>query len=166
MIAAPHPRRDGLSRLLVVLAALLGMLLLQNAHCTAGMAMGMPMTPDMPMTVGLTGDSAGQPAGPSTDRLDSHGTDASSAFVAEAPGAVTTDTAADTPALRDHPQASGPGIGMACLAMFLALLSLLALRYLHAPRPWIRTSLPTPAHRLIAALPRPLSLAELCVLRT
>ncbi|MFE3758170.1 hypothetical protein ACFXO9_28025 [Nocardia tengchongensis] len=162
MIAAPHPRRDGLSRLLVVLAALLGMLLLQNAHCTAGMAMGMPMTPDMPMTVGLTGDSAG----PSMDRLDSHSTDTSSAFVAEAPGAVTSDTAADTPALPDHPRASGPGIGMACLAMFLALLSLLALRYLHAPRPWIRTSLPTPAHRLIAALPRPLSLAELCVLRT
>ncbi|MFI7190038.1 hypothetical protein ACIBQ0_09915 [Nocardia nova] len=153
MIAAPPAlRRAGLARLVVVLAALLGMLAIQNTHCTAGSAMGTSMT--AAASIVSPGDcGAMHQAADSVANAHQH--DA----VAVADSGITARADHASPMLACD-------IAMACLAVFLALLTVLAVapqlvgRVRADSQRAVRRQCPVPA------VPRPPSLAELCILRT
>lgn len=145
----PAPRRTGIARLVLVLAALAGIALLQNAHCPAGMAMAAPASMSAVACAGVQ----------SAADHDIHMPD---------PGDSVVQAAVVSPEVSsDH---SGPalptGIAMACLAVFLALLAALALPRLSGHAYTLLLSLPLRGPRPRSVPPRPPSLAELCVLRT
>ncbi|GAD87046.1 MULTISPECIES: hypothetical protein [Nocardia] len=159
MIAAlPQRRRAGFLRLAVMLAALVGVALIQGAQCHAASMAG--------MTMPTIGTFATGPCGPITadaDPGDHH--DTAAAPIQDQPTVIADDLMA---APDDHQTEAAPaaGLAMACLAVFLALLTVLAIagslrralligRYHQPPSPVLRS-----------VLPRPPSLAELCILRT
>lgn len=156
MIAVPLAlRRAGFARLVVVLAALLGMLAIQNTHCTTGSAMaamGTSMTASASIDASSDCGAMHQTIDPT---VSAHHHDAEA--VADPASAASTDHA--SPMLPCD-------IAMACLAVFLALLTVLAVipallrRMPVDPLRAVRGRCPVPA------VPRPPRLAELCILRT
>ncbi|GAD83339.1 hypothetical protein NCAST_19_00410 [Nocardia asteroides NBRC 15531] len=152
--APPATHRTGLLRLVVVLAAMVGIALIQSGHCQAAASMDMSMASSF-TTVGPCG-----PAHTGTDQNAIHpGHDQGAEMVQVESASVTAGS--------EHAQPAVPAaIVMACLAVFLALLAGMALPR-HLGRVYsIRTPLPLDGPEPASVLPRPPSLAELCVLRT
>lgn len=150
MIASTASQRAGLLRLAVVLAALVGIALIQSGHCQAGATMEMSTGSSM-TSVAAEADSA-------------HPVEHQSRTESVA-SAAAVNNAVEQLGEDDRPVAPA-GIMMACLAMFLALSAAVAL--LRRPGSGWRGSHPIPTERLLSGSvpPRPPSLAELCVLRT
>lgn len=149
MVVRPALRRVGAGRLLVVAAVLLGMFLLQNAHCAAESG----PAPTFRIMINSEGNCVAM----------SHvGDDATPASAA---GAGIVRAAVNTV----HAKAPHPAVQvtMACLAVFLALLT--ALAALLPPFGFAlrsRSFPPVIFHRPGRVLPRALTLSQLCVLRT
>jgi len=145
-------RRVGVGRLLVVAAALLGMFLLQNAHCAADG--GGSMAPAFRIMINSDGDCVAM----------SHVGQDATAAPAHGEGIVhAAVTAPHVMADRMHPAGQ---VTMACLAVFLALMTALAVLSPIGSALRVRISSPVRLHRPTCALPRALTLAQLCVLRT
>ncbi|MGN2642147.1 MULTISPECIES: hypothetical protein [Nocardia] len=152
--ATPAVRRAGLLRLVVVLAALVGIALIGSGHCRAAAPM------DMSMTASATAAGHCGPAQTGADQSMNHADHDQGAVMVKASAASVT-------AGSDHSQPVAPAaIVMACLAVFLALLAGVALLRHHGRAHAIRIPLPLAGPEPRTVLLRPPSLAELCVLRT
>lgn len=158
IVAPPTLRRAGLVRLLVVVAALVGITLIQNAHCPA-MAMGMPMS-------AAAGMNAGECAVVSAGEVpDGHGYDHGHPSEKDAATHATATVGLGS-AVDESGSMLPAGIAMACLAVFLALIVALAVpRRIERAFVFLRSPLRTGV-RPRTAPPRPPDLSELCVLRT
>ncbi|WP_157227403.1 MULTISPECIES: hypothetical protein [Nocardia] len=150
----PAVRRAGILRLVVVLAALVGIALIQSGHCQASAPM------DMSMTAAAAAAGHCGPAQAGADQGMNHADHDHGAVMFQ------TDAAPVTTGSDQSPPAVPAGIVMACLAVFLALLAGVALLRSHWRACAIRLPLPLAGPEPRAVLPRPPSLAELCVLRT
>jgi hypothetical protein len=151
--APPAFRSTGVVRLVVVLAALVGLALIQSPHCSAGTAMGMPAAATATASCAACGVSQADipPA------VHQHGPADGMLQAATVVGDMGTD---------HHVPAGPAGITMACLAVFLALLAGFAALRPDGRADRTRLPLLLTSPRPRQALPRPPSLAELCVLRT
>lgn len=154
MITAPPTlRRAGLVRLLVVVAALVGIALIQNAHCPA-MAMGTPMSAST--GVDCTVIASGAVGEHGQENRHHAGIDTAVQALAVTSDGIADESGSMLPA----------GIAMACLAVFLALIVALAVpRRSERAFVFLRSPLRT-GFRPRTAPPRPPDLSELCVLRT
>ncbi|MBU3062171.1 hypothetical protein KO481_11620 [Nocardia sp. NEAU-G5] len=145
-------RRVGAGRLLVVAAVLLGMFLLQNAHCAADG--GGPTVPAVRILINSDGDCVAM----------SHIGDDATPVPAPGEGnvaavAMVSHGGGD----RTHPAGQ---VTMACLAVFLALLTAVAMLSPIRSMPRVRPCGPVNVRRPTCVLPRALTLSQLCVLRT
>ncbi|MFI7189948.1 hypothetical protein ACIBQ0_09455 [Nocardia nova] len=157
MIAVPPAVRGaGAARLLVVLAALLGILAIQNTHCSAGSAMAMGPSMTMAASTGASSDCGQMRQGATGDPM-------------VGPQQPTTVAVAEA-SMHTHADHASPAlpcdIAMACLAVFLSLLTVLAVALPMLGR--VRVHFPRPIRdlRRVSAPSRPPSLCELCILRT
>lgn len=157
MAGRVHAVRGRLARLVAVLAVLVGVALTVGLQCTDGMA--------MPMAHGASADAAMACDSPSSAVAAIHVADR--AATADMGQVAATGTAPDA-AADDGAPGSGVvgGVLATCLAVFLAVVVVLA-----ALRPgplWGAVRLLRPARvvAIRAVRPRAPTLAELCLLRT
>ncbi|WP_405139111.1 hypothetical protein [Nocardia sp. NBC_01388] len=153
--------RAAFAQLVVVLAGLVGIALVQGALCQAAMSMGgMDMAMEQPVAaVGVVVQDIGSIPVASDPILH-----VESAMQHADIGVREVVAAVDVMDGRSAPAPAG--IVMACLAVFLALLTVLAIPRRGGASYVIRSRRPGRAVRPRSALPRAPSLAELCVLRT
>ncbi|GAB2539049.1 hypothetical protein [Nocardia heshunensis] len=192
MPTAPRPHPTGVRRWLVAFLSVLGLLLLQNTHCAAMAMPGMtgptcaltrqtsshptPMRPAIKeigtqpaiLDVDALTAGSGDPIGRGTSHLASGSVDAGSFPAASAPEMVAAQVdSAMVVTVDERPAAELPaGVGLACLAVFLALLAGFAIRGVGRSAAAISLWQWPVGARARPALPRALSLAQLCVLRT
>ncbi|TLG08836.1 hypothetical protein FEK35_16805 [Nocardia cyriacigeorgica] len=152
--ALPAARRAGIARLLVVLALVAGIVAIQNAHCAAGSAM--TMKPAMTTAAALGSDGGGEMTHRAIDPA-THSGPRYAVTAAVLMPSTNAEHGAPTPAC---------DTAMACLAVSVALLVTLAIVHPALIRSRHRLPLPLRARYPVSALPRPPSLAALCVLRT
>ncbi|MGY0499394.1 hypothetical protein ACWZHB_13000 [Nocardia sp. FBN12] len=152
MSTAPVPRRTGVARLVAVLAALVGIAVLEGSPCHAAMSAGSVVMSTDHCEMGI-----GQPifvySSEAMDTPRSTGTDVEGRH----------EQTIDQPPERLSPMPAG--VMMACLAVFLALLAVLVTARLDA------TVSPLPVGHPPRTLPRRTAFSrkpsqyELCVLR-
>ncbi|MEV4158425.1 hypothetical protein AB0J48_35950 [Nocardia salmonicida] len=160
MITVSPVRRAAVLRFAVLLAALVGFAVLQGAQCHAAMAA-------MPTTMTVTAEQCGfMPASSDTGNQSSASPLPDDSMLAVQASSATEGVSAA--AAHESPASAKPtaGFAMACLAVFLTLLTILALvrRVRNALFPIGDHRIPVPV--LVSAVPRPPTLAQLCVLRT
>ncbi|MGW4632860.1 hypothetical protein [Nocardia sp. NPDC004415] len=159
MIAAPHQqRRTGFLRLAMMLAALVGVALIQGAQCHAASMAGMIMPTTGAVAAGQCG-LADDNASPG-DRHDAAG------GYEQDQHAIIADDAMTMAEDEQSGVGLAAGLAMACLAIFLAVLTVLAIAgpVQRALLGGLDPQPPIPV--LHPVLPRPPSLAQLCILRT
>ncbi|NKY34921.1 hypothetical protein HGA13_17855 [Nocardia speluncae] len=151
-VASPA-RRAGLLRLGVMLAALIGIALVQSGHCRAGDTMGMSMAGPADHSVSQVVSTPQPDASQETLHHDRG-------------AAVIPVTGALAVGVVDLGPMPPAGITMACLAMFLALLAATVHLARGSEVSLVRCAFPRSGRRFTGALPRPPNLTELCVMRT
>lgn len=142
--------RVGAGRLLVVAAVLLGMFLLQNAHCAADG--GRSTAPAFRIVINSDGDCVAM------SHLGDDATPAHGEGIVAAAATVSHGIGDQT-----HPEGQ---VTMACLAVFLALLTAVAMLSPIGSIPRVRPYGSVDFRRPMCVLPRALTLSQLCVLRT